>query len=65
MKKRLELRKYNKNKIRENLNAEIFDLCHIEALENKHKVIVVDTTNKTVISCVNEILGEINKSKSL
>ena len=45
IKKRLVKRKYSKEKIRENLDAEILDVCLVEALENKHKVKVVDTTN--------------------
>lgn len=43
LKKRLEKRKYSKEKIRTNLNCEIFDVCHIEALENKHNVKVIKT----------------------
>ena len=42
--KRLKKRKYSKNKIRENLQAEIFDVCRNEALLGKHKVSVIDTT---------------------
>ncbi len=42
--KRLKKRGYSKNKIQENLQSEIFDICYNEALERKHKVIVVDTT---------------------
>ena len=44
LKKRLEKRKYSKEKIKNNLDCEIFDVCRIEALENKHKVKVVDTS---------------------
>ena len=44
LKKRLEKRKYSKEKIRENLDAEILDVCLTEALENKHKVKIIDTT---------------------
>jgi|SRR3989344_4665126 len=44
LKKRLEKRKYSKEKIRENLDAEILDVCLIEALDNNHKVKVIDTT---------------------
>lgn len=47
LKKRLKKRKYLKEKIKKNLDCEIFDVCRIEALENKHKVKVVDTTKKT------------------
>ncbi len=46
LKKRLKKRKYNKEKIRENLNSEIFDVCLMEALVNKQKIQIVDTTNK-------------------
>ena len=44
LKKRLEKRKYSKGKVRENLDAEIFDVCLNEAKELGHKVKVVDTT---------------------
>lgn len=44
LKKRLMKRNYNKEKIRENLDSEIFDVCLTEALENNHKVIIIDTT---------------------
>ncbi|MEK6835070.1 MAG: adenylate kinase family protein [Nanoarchaeota archaeon] len=44
LKKRLEKRKYSKEKIRENLDAEILDVCLMEALKNKHKVKIIDTT---------------------
>jgi len=41
IKKRLEKRNYNKDKIKENLEAEALDVCYIEALEFGHKVKVV------------------------
>lgn len=44
LKKRLEKRGYNKAKVRENMDAEIFDICLNEAREKGHKVKVVDTT---------------------
>ena len=39
LKKRLVKRGYSKQKIMENLDAEIFDVCYIEAVERKHKVV--------------------------
>lgn len=45
LKKRLEKRKYIKSKIRENMDAEIFDVCLNEAKQLGHKVKVIDTTN--------------------
>ena len=43
LEKRLKERKYSKKKIRENLDAEIFQICLNEAKERKHKIVVVDT----------------------
>ena len=44
LKKRLEKRKYSKLKIRENLDAEIFDTCLVEATEKGHNIKVIDTS---------------------
>ncbi len=46
LKKRLKKRKYSKEKIKNNMDCEIFDVCLIEAIENKHKIKVVDTTKR-------------------
>ncbi len=43
LEKRLQKRGYSKEKIRENLDAEIFDTCRVEALEAGHNVEVVKT----------------------
>ncbi|HDP73832.1 MAG TPA: AAA family ATPase [Candidatus Woesearchaeota archaeon] len=43
--KRLKKRKYPLKKIQENIQAEIFNTCYEEAKENKHKVLVIDTTS--------------------
>lgn len=59
LKRRLKLRGYNKRKIKENLDSEIFDVCLVEATENKHNIIVVDTGKRSVSSCVEEILKKI------
>lgn len=45
LKKRLQKRKYSKEKIKENIQAEIFDVCLNEAKEKKHKILIIDTTN--------------------
>lgn len=45
LKKRLEKRKYSREKIRDNLDAEIFDVCLIEAKEKCHRIKVIDTTH--------------------
>jgi len=43
LKKRLEERGYSEEKIRENLDAEILDVCEVEARENGHEVEIVVT----------------------
>ena len=43
LEKRLLKRGYSKEKVRENLDSEIFDICKIEAEENGHNVEVVYT----------------------
>src|SRR3989344_9325612 len=42
LEKRLKARRYSKQKIRENVDAEIFQVCLIEATEKGHKVITFD-----------------------
>ncbi|MEM0230940.1 MAG: adenylate kinase family protein [Candidatus Woesearchaeota archaeon] len=44
LRKRLESRGYSKDKVRENLDAEIFEVCLQEAIENGHTIIEVDTS---------------------
>jgi adenylate kinase len=41
--KRLHKRKYMKQKIRDNLDAEIFDVCRQEAIEEGHNIITITT----------------------
>jgi len=43
LRKRLEKRGYNEDKIRENLDCEIFDVCYEEAKELGHEVEVVES----------------------
>ena len=44
LKKRLEKRKYPREKIKNNLECEIMNVCYNEAVENGHNVKVVDTS---------------------
>lgn len=52
---RLRNKKYSRDKIRENLDAEIFDVCLSESKEKGHKVLVVDTTKGINIEKIMEI----------
>lgn len=60
LEKRLKARRYSKQKIRENLDAEIFQVCLAEAQEKGHQVITFDTFTtlnlKKVLSAVNAAL---------
>ncbi|AEC52745.1 putative kinase [Pyrococcus sp. NA2] len=57
---RLKKRGYSKEKIGENVEAELVDAILIEAIDEHENVIEVDTTNKTPEEVVNEILELIN-----
>lgn len=43
LRNRLEKRGYSKNKVRENLDCEIFDVCLQEAREEGHKIKIINT----------------------
>ncbi len=43
LQKRLQKRKYSSEKIRENLDAEIFQVCLMEARERGHRILVFNT----------------------
>ena len=47
LKHRLQKRSYSPTKVRENLDAEIFDNCLVEAREKNHRTMVIDTTKKS------------------
>lgn len=44
--RRLKKKRYPKNKIEENMECEIMEVCLQEAYERKHVLVVVDTTKK-------------------
>lgn len=44
LKERMKKRRYSKDKIKENLEAEAFDMFVTESNENKHKIKVINTT---------------------
>ncbi|MBT6995681.1 AAA family ATPase [Candidatus Woesearchaeota archaeon] len=58
LKDRLKKRKYNAKKIRDNVEAEIFDTIVIEAKEKKHHLFVLSTTHgykiKDIVNFINE-----------
>ncbi len=46
LRKRLEGKGYPKEKVQENVDAEILDICRSEAEQKGHKIIAVDTTKQ-------------------
>ncbi len=46
LQKRLQQRKYSQKKVRENLDAEIFQICLVEAREKGHRIAIFDTAKR-------------------
>jgi adenylate kinase len=59
LRERLKKRKYSPSKIKENVEAEIFDTIVIEAKEKKHNLLVVNTSEgykiKDIVKFINSI----------
>ena len=60
--KRLKKRRYNKEKIRDNLDSEIFNVCFNEAKERGHKIFVVDTTKGIKKEDIKKLFSKADKS---
>ena len=56
LKNRLETRNYSKNKVKENIECEIFDICLIEAREIHPKLTIIDTSKKIKWKKIIELL---------
>ncbi len=58
---RLKKRGYSAKKITENVEAEAFEICKLEAIEKGHKVFVIDTTKnvalKKILFCLKKALS--------
>jgi len=63
MKKRLEKRGYSRLKISENIEAEVFDVCCVEALELGHEVVCVDCSSKVNIDNIDNVAKRLNLNK--
>ena len=57
--KRLVKRKYSVKKIRDNLDAEIFDVCLNEAKEKGHFTFIIDSTIGIKKDAIDTLIGEI------
>ena len=63
LQRRMKKRGYSAQKIRENMDAEIFDVCLLEAAAMKHKIIVLDTTKMKTSKLVDIVLHETRQNK--
>ena len=67
VKDRLKKRNYSKDKVNENVEGEILDVCLIESLERFQKdnilVYEIDTTNRDIDSIVYEIIEAIDNKR--
>ena len=59
LKERLVSRGYSDNKIRDNLEAEAFNECYLEAIEQGHDVISINTTNKQELDALLSKIGRL------
>ncbi len=57
LKRRLSKRGYHEGKIKENMDAEIFDICIEEARDMGHKLLIIDTTKKKALKLVESLLS--------
>lgn len=56
LEKRLKKKRYSRPKIRENLDAEIFEVCLAEAKRLRHTILVIDTTKDLNITSLADSL---------
>jgi adenylate kinase len=61
LKKRLEERKYSDNKVKENMDAETFDICKTEAQENGHNIHEIDTLKKNSFDKLLKLVEKLQK----
>jgi broad-specificity NMP kinase len=64
LRKRLEKRGYDGEKVRENIDSEIFDVCLNEAKDKGHYTFVIHTTKGIKKQALSQLVGEINAIKS-
>lgn len=57
LRKRLSLRKYREEKVRENIDAEALDVCLVETVEEYDpcQILELDTTDRDVVYCADQI----------
>lgn len=64
IKRRLKGKRWDKEKIRENFEAELIGVISYEARQRNKKVCDIDTTNKSINSVVKDVLKALKENKS-
>jgi len=57
LKNRLEKRRYSKSKVRENLDAEIIEVCLTEAQDKDHKIIIYEKDYKKLKKDIKNLIN--------
>ncbi len=65
LRKRMERKKWTKEKIEENIEAEIMEVCLSEAVSSGERVVVADTTSRRAESVAEEIAKQLKSLKAL
>ena len=60
LQKRLQKRSYAPEKLRENLDSEIFRICQNEATEAGHKILILDTSKSQPAKHLKTILDALD-----
>lgn len=62
--KRLKSRGYNENKIKENIEAEIFGICEEEAMMRNKEILILDSSKETIDEMAKKVLYKLEKMKN-
>jgi len=68
LKKRLEARGYSKQKIADNLESEIMNVCGADAFDRGHRILEVDTTTRLLrktVALLKEHISHVDTSKHI
>ncbi|MDI3474236.1 MAG: hypothetical protein PWR30_559, partial [Candidatus Woesearchaeota archaeon] len=61
---RLKSRGYNENKIKENIEAEIFGICEEEAMMRNKEILILDSSKETIDEMTKKVLYKLEKMKN-
>lgn len=62
--KRLKARGYNENKIKENIESEIFGICEEEAMMRNKEILILDSSKESIDEMTKKVLYKLEKMKN-